>query len=98
LYRWGGDEFLLVVPSAHATDMLDRLQVCLASAEDLLSPEGDKVRLEVSLGGADYTRAEEIGPAIDRADRDMYLDKGRRKGEPRNTPDHLRISKIATLS
>lgn len=98
LYRWGGDEFLLVVPSAHAADMLDRLQVCLASAEDILSPEGEKVRLEVSLGGADYTRAEEIGPAIDRADRDMYLDKGRRKGEPRNTPDHMRISKITSLS
>jgi hypothetical protein len=28
----------------------------------------------------------------------MYLDKSRRKGEPRNTPDHLRKSQIASLS
>jgi diguanylate cyclase (GGDEF)-like protein len=98
LYRWGGDEFLLVVPSAHAADMLDRLQVCLASAEDIRSPtDGERVRLEVSLGGADYSRAEEMAPAIDRADREMYQDKGRRKGEPRNTPDHMRASQVGNL-
>ena len=98
LYRWGGDEFLLVVPSAQAADMLDRLQAALATADVIRSPtDGSHVMLEVSLGGADYTRAEEMGSAIDRADRAMYMDKGRRKGEPRNTPDHIRVSQIATL-
>ena len=98
LYRWGGDEFLLVVPSAHAADMLERLQSALATAGAIKSPaDGSPVTLEVSLGGADYTRAEEMGPAIDFADRQMYQDKGRRKGEPRNTPDHMRVSQIATL-
>jgi diguanylate cyclase (GGDEF)-like protein len=98
LYRWGGDEFLLVVPSAHAADMLQRLQVCLATADDIHSPaDGERVTLEVSLGGADYTRAEEMGQAIDRADLEMYQDKGRRKGEPRNTPDHMRNSQIGSL-
>jgi diguanylate cyclase (GGDEF)-like protein len=98
LYRWGGDEFLLVVPSAHAADMLDRLQVRLTAAEDLHSPaDGERVRLEVSLGAADYSRAEEMGAAIDRADLEMYQDKGRRKGEPRNTPDHLRASQIGSF-
>ena len=98
LYRWGGDEFLLVVPSAQAADMLDRLQAALATADVIRSPtDGSHVMLEVSLGGADYTRAEEMGSAIDRADRAMYMDKGRRKGEPRNTPDHMRVSQIATL-
>jgi hypothetical protein len=78
--------------------MLDRLQVCLASAEDIKSPtDGEPVRLEVSLGGADYSRAEEMGPAIDRADLEMYQDKGRRKGEPRNTPDHMRRSQIGAF-
>ena len=78
--------------------MLNRLQVALATADDIHSPtDGSKVLLEVSLGGADYSRAEEIGPAIDRADREMYLDKSRRKGEPRNTPDHMRRSQIGSL-
>jgi diguanylate cyclase (GGDEF)-like protein len=99
LYRWGGDEFLLIVPSAHAPDMLNRLHLALATADPIHSAtDGSRLVLEVSLGAANYSRAEEMGPAIDRADRDMYPDKSRRKGEPRNTPDHLRKSQIASLS
>jgi diguanylate cyclase (GGDEF)-like protein len=95
LYRWGGDEFLLVVPSAHASDMLDRLRAALVTAEPVRSPTDDRhVNLEVSIGGADYSSAEEIAAAIDRADLAMYEDKGRRKGEPRNSPASLRLSAI----
>jgi diguanylate cyclase (GGDEF)-like protein len=96
LYRWGGDEFLLVVPSAHSADMLDRLRAALLIAESVESPmDGRTVALEVSIGGADYASAEEINAAIDRADLAMYEDKGRRKGEPRNSPAALRLSHIA---
>lgn len=97
LYRWGGDEFLLVVPSAHAVDMLDRLRAAIETAEVVHAPgDGGRVVLEVSLGGADYASAEEINAAIDRADLSMYQDKGRRKGEPRNSPAAMRISQIAS--
>ena len=51
LYRWGGDEFLLIVPSARAADVVDRLR------------RGDRARrrhgaraataLQVSLGAAE---------------------------------------------
>ena len=58
---------------------------------------GETVSLEVSLGAADYASAEEINAAIDRADLAMYQDKGRRKGEPRNSPAAMRISQIASL-
>ena len=96
LYRWGGDEFLLVVPSAHAVHMLDRLRAALVTAESVHSPmDGRTVHLEVSIGGADYTSAEDLNAAIDRADLAMYEDKGRRKGEPRNSPAALRLSAIA---
>ena len=99
LYRWGGDEFLLVVPSAHAFDMLDRLRASLLAAEPVRSPMDERlVTLEVSIGGADYTSAEEINGAIDRADLAMYEDKGRRKGEPRNSPASLRVSAIKRAS
>lgn len=98
LYRWGGDEFLLVVPSAHARDMLDRLRAALMTAESVESPmDGRTLKLEVSIGGADYASAEEINAAIDRADLSMYEDKGRRKGEPRNSPASLRLSFVTSL-
>lgn len=98
LYRWGGDEFLLVVPSAHSMDMMDRLRAALITAEMVESPmDGRMVRLDVSIGGADYSSAEEIHAAIDRADLAMYEDKGRRKGEPRNSPAALRLSAIRAM-
>jgi diguanylate cyclase (GGDEF)-like protein len=98
LYRWGGDEFLLVVPSAHTTEIIDRLRAALETADVVHeSPDGTRVMLQVSLGGADYSRAEEMGPAIDRADLEMYQDKAGRKGEPRNSPAAMRLSQLTSL-
>ena len=37
LYRWGGDEFLLVLPSAHASDVLARLQRNLDNADPVVA-------------------------------------------------------------
>jgi diguanylate cyclase (GGDEF)-like protein len=99
LYRWGGDEFLLVVPSAHAIDMMDRLRAALMTAEAVHSPMDDRiVSLEVSIGGANYSSAEDLNAAIDRADLAMYEDKAHRKGEPRNSPAALRLSAIKRAS
>ena len=99
LYRWGGDEFLLVLPSARVTDVLDRLRAALMTAEPVRSPMDDRVvTLEVSIGGANYASAEELSAAIDHADLAMYEDKGRRKGEPRNSPAALRLSAIKRSS
>ena len=79
--------------------MLDRLRAALMTAEPVHSPMDERiVSLEVSIGGANYASAEEIGSAIDRADLAMYEDKGRRKGEPRNSPAALRISAIKRAS
>jgi diguanylate cyclase (GGDEF)-like protein len=85
LYRWGGDEFLLIVPSAHTSDVLDRLVSALDAAETVHVGHGsdDGIRLHVSLGGAEYTNSEQLSRAIDRADRAMYEEKGRRKNWPR---------------
>lgn len=85
LYRWGGDEFLLIVPSAHASDVQRRLQDALDNAEAIeagMPPE--PVRLQVSLGAADYTSSEELSHAIERADRAMYHEKMRRKSDVRS--------------
>ncbi len=84
LYRWGGDEFMLLVPSARASDVLVRLQQALDSADGVEVAGGERIRLAVSLGAADYVSAEELGFAIERADRAMYAEKSRRKAELRS--------------
>ena len=80
LYRWGGDEFLLVLPSARGSDVELRLMAVLDSAEPLiLGDAAQKVTLAVSLGTADYTSAESIEESIRLADQAMYRQKNARK-------------------
>jgi diguanylate cyclase (GGDEF)-like protein len=77
LYRWGGDEFLLIVPSARAAEVIGRLR----DAIDRASVNGgvDAPRLQVSLGAAGYSSFEALAEAIDVADKAMYREKARRK-------------------
>jgi diguanylate cyclase (GGDEF)-like protein len=83
LYRWGGDEFLIVLPSARIGDVLDRLRTAMASADPVVpGASGQTLRLHVSLGAAEYRSANELTAAIERADSSMYEEKGRRKSDP----------------
>lgn len=80
LYRWGGDEFLLILPTAHASDVLARLQRNLDNADPVVvGADGQLAHLRVSLGAADYRSYEELSNAIEHADRAMYAEKDRRK-------------------
>lgn len=80
LYRWGGDEFLIVIPSAHAAEVEGRLREQLDQATPAPLGGSAGVReLRVSLGVADYESAEELAAAIERADRAMYVQKRGRK-------------------
>ena len=84
LYRWGGDEFLLVIPSARGLDVEARLGEVLERAEPLEVANGMKTtKLEVSLGTADYTSAEALEESIQLADQAMYRQKNRRKSPER---------------
>jgi diguanylate cyclase (GGDEF)-like protein len=84
LYRWGGDEFLLILSSARSADVLARLTDILATAAPLvLGTDGATVRLAVSLGASDYTSAEGLEDSIRLADEAMYRDKHRRKSPER---------------
>jgi diguanylate cyclase (GGDEF)-like protein len=90
LYRWGGDEFLIVLPSARIGDVLDRLHAAIAAAAPIVSGAGgERLQLRVSLGAAEYQSSQELEAAIERADSSMYEDKGRRKSDPEYT---LRVS------
>jgi diguanylate cyclase (GGDEF)-like protein len=84
LYRWGGDEFLLVLPSARSSDVLGRLRRVLDQSDPVAGPAGGPtVRLQVSLGAADYSSSAELEAAIERADKAMYAEKARRKVDVR---------------
>jgi diguanylate cyclase (GGDEF)-like protein len=84
LYRWGGDEFLVVLPSARASDVLGRLRVAIERADPVeRTAPGATVRLQVSLGAADYSSSAELEAAIERADQAMYAEKSRRKTDVR---------------
>lgn len=84
LYRWGGDEFLLILPSARSADVLARLTDVLATAAPLtFAADSPSVQLAVSLGAADYTSAEMLDGSIQMADEAMYRDKHRRKSPAR---------------
>jgi diguanylate cyclase (GGDEF)-like protein len=74
LYRWGGDEFLLVMPGAAVPDLRRRLDHLLA--------ESGPPPLQVSIGAADYEGAEGMARAIPEADHAMYEEKKRRKLRP----------------
>lgn len=79
LYRWGGDEFLVLLPAAQAEEVVPRLRATLASAAPLpVAHAAAPWRLEASLGAANYVGAESLERAIARADRAMYEDKQRR--------------------
>src|SRR5262249_5145430 len=83
LYRWGGDEFLIVLPSARATDVLERLHLAIAGADPVRSlASGQTITLHVSLGASDYSSSAELTAAIERADNAMYQEKNRHKSDP----------------
>ena len=80
LYRWGGDEFLIVIPSTHGAEVEGRLRELLDEAAPApLGGSAGTRALHVSLGVADYESAEELPTAIERADRAMYVQKRGRK-------------------
>jgi diguanylate cyclase (GGDEF)-like protein len=84
LYRWGGDEFLLVIPSARGEDVQARLSEVLVRAEPIDVAGGTStVTLQVSLGTADYTSAESLDDTIQLADEAMYRQKQQRKSPER---------------
>ena len=94
LYRWGGDEFLLVIPSARGVDVEQRLTEVLRGAQPIdVGTPGDVVHLEVSLGTADYTSAEGLDESIELADQAMYRQKHTRKSPDRGVKALPRTSR-----
>lgn len=79
LYRWGGDEFLLIFPGADAPHVARRMKAILSESKSLVLTDGTDVPVRVSVGSAPYRSAEDLDKAIDAADLAMYADKVSRK-------------------
>ncbi len=80
IYRWGGDEFLLVLPGAHVDGVCPRVEAALADAI-MFAPDGsgEELHLRVSMGASQYDGGEQLAAAIERADSRMYEQKHARK-------------------
>ena len=69
VYRWGGDEFLLLFPAALPEEVVPRIREALRTVPDL----------EVSIGAARFAGTQDLPNAIERADRAMYEEKARNR-------------------
>lgn len=80
LCRWGGDEFLLLVPGLDAQAARERCEAALAAAPRLrLAGSPLELRLEASVGVAPYQGLDDVPAAIRRADGGMYRHKQKRR-------------------
>lgn len=80
LFRWGGDEFLILcfnISEAAACKRITEMDASLAFTT--LPGASEPVRLIVSYGLAAFSGARGIEPAIDQADEAMYASKQARK-------------------
>jgi diguanylate cyclase (GGDEF)-like protein len=78
LFRWGGDEFLLVLPRAEALEMKSRFGTLLDEAEPC-SVAGTQVQVKASIGAAGFQGGAGIEQAINEADSLMYHTKRQRR-------------------
>lgn len=82
LFRWGGDEFLLILPRSEPITVEQRLRKLLDDLDDVVTTSnGKRVQLTASLGTAPYEGGETFDAAIRAADVAMYEDKRNRKGD-----------------
>ena len=74
LIRYGGDEFVIVMPNVPEIVFQKKLQIICSQVHDALIPEFPNMQISVSIGGV-IARGESVGRAMERADRLMYRAK-----------------------
>lgn len=76
-YRYGGEEFTIILPETSAEEAVSvapRIQVGLKKTR--FQPAGEKpVRITMSIGVTEYCPGESISTFVQRADRAMYVSK-----------------------
>jgi diguanylate cyclase (GGDEF)-like protein len=82
-YRYGGEEFTVILPETageEASTVAQRIRAAL-EAEPFSPEDGEKVTVTISIGVTEYHAKEELSTFIQRADQAMYCSKrsGRNK-------------------
>ncbi len=84
LFRWGGDEFLVLMfklPQPEASRRIEKLNKILE--ENCERWIGMQVTVSVSFGVAGFTSLTDLGQAIEQADKAMYAQRNRVRGMSR---------------
>ena len=74
LIRYGGDEFLLLLPEIDSENFARKLNKIKKKIAETSVPEYERIKLSVSIGGVSATE-ETVEEAVQRADKRMYLAK-----------------------
>ena len=75
LVRFGGDEFLLILPGIPEDYLKIKLETIRTKIHDAIVPGYSHMRLSVSMGGLVQTPADEMDTVVRQADRLMYQAK-----------------------
>jgi diguanylate cyclase (GGDEF)-like protein len=74
--RYGGEEFMLMLPETRAEDALALAERVRAAVEQLRCVEGgSEITITVSIGVTEYRAGEAVGQTVGRADEALYLAK-----------------------
>ena len=98
LFRWGGDEFLVLMFKLREEEASRRMQ----SLNEILESNGEQwigspVTIRVSSGVSGFRSMNDLGSAIEEADREMYESRNRARNAGR-VPESVRESASALSS
>jgi diguanylate cyclase (GGDEF)-like protein len=96
LFRWGGDEFLLLMFKLHEEEAARRM----TTLNDILEENATQwtssaVKIRVSTGVSGFGSLSELSDAIERADQAMY--EGRQRERAPQTPIALPEKLLSTI-
>lgn len=88
LIRYGGDEFLLVLPGIPSDILQAKLEQIRAAVQQATVPGYSHFRLSLSIGGTMQAITDPMENAVRRADRLMYQAKGRKNAVTVELPEN----------
>lgn len=90
LARWGGEEFLAVLPNTamkEALQVADRLRLSVAQAPIQLGDDGDLIAIQTSVGVSQARDDDDVDALVNRADHGLYEAKAAGRNAVRSTAE-----------